>query len=167
MSEKIIVFPASFDPVTNGHMDLIDRISRSLDFDQLIVAIGVNPTKGTRFTLEERIEMLTEVIKPYPYATVDQYSGLTAQYAASLGASAIVRGLRVFSDFEYEFQMARMHRKLAPSVETIFMMADLKYAHLSSTLGSEGMEMSNPKVTDEFLLEMVPPITIQFLKKKF
>ena len=126
MSEKIIVFPASFDPVTNGHMDLIDRISRSLDFDQLIVAIGVNPTKGTRFTLEERIEMLTEVIKPYPYATVDQYSGLTAQYAASLGASAIVRGLRVFSDFEYEFQMARMNRKLAPSVETIFMMADLK-----------------------------------------
>ena len=167
MSEKIIVFPASFDPVTNGHMDLIDRISRSLDFDQLIVAIGVNPTKGTRFTLEERIEMLTEVIKPYPYATVDQYSGLTAQYAASLGASAIVRGLRVFSDFEYEFQMARMNRKLAPSVETIFMMADLKYAHLSSTLVSEVMEMSNPKVTDEFLLEMVPPITIKFLKKKF
>ena len=167
MSEKIIVFPASFDPVTNGHMDLIDRISRSLDFDQLIVAIGVNPTKGTRFTLEERIEMLTEVIKPYPYATVDQYSGLTAQYAASLGASAIVRGLRVFSDFEYEFQMARMNRKLAPSVEKIFMMADLKYAHLSSTLVSEVMEMSNPKVTDEFPLEMVPPITIQFLKKKF
>ena len=167
MSEKIIVFPASFDPVTNGHMDLIDRISRSLDFDQLIVAIGVNPTKGTRFTLEERIEMLTEVIKPYPYATVDQYSGLTAQYAASLGASAIVRGCRGFSDFEYEFQMARMNRKLAPSVETIFMMADLKYAHLSSTLVSEVMEMSNPKVTDEFLLEMVPPITIQFLKKKF
>ena len=167
MSEKIIVFPASFDPVTNGHMDLIDRISRSLDFGQLIVAIGVNPTKGTRFTLEERIEMLSEVIKPYPHATVDQYSGLTAQYAASLGASAIVRGLRVFSDFEYEFQMARMNRKLAPSVETIFMMADLKYAHLSSTLVSEVMEMSNPKVTDEFLLEMVPPITIQFLKNKF
>ena len=167
MSEKIIVFPASFDPVTNGHMDLIDRISRSLDFGQLIVAIGVNPTKGASFTLEERIEMLSEVIKPYPHATVDQYSGLTAQYAASLGASAIVRGLRVFSDFEYEFQMARMNRKLAPSVETIFMMADLKYAHLSSTLVSEVMEMSNPKVTDEFLLEMVPPITIQFLKKKF
>ena len=167
MSEKIVIFPASFDPVTNGHIDLIDRISRLSSFDKLIVAIGVNPAKSTRFTLEERIEMLSEVIKPYPHAAVDQYSGLTAQYAASLGASTIVRGLRVFSDFEYEFQMARMNRQLAPLVETIFMMSDLKYAHLSSTLVSEVMEMSDPKVKDEFLLTMVPSIAIQFLKKKF
>ncbi len=167
MSEKIVIFPASFDPVTNGHIDLIDRISHLSSFDKLIVAIGVNPAKSTRFTLEERIEMLSEVIKPYPHAVVDQYSGLTAQYAASLGASTIVRGLRVFSDFEYEFQMARMNRQLAPLVETIFMMSDLKYAHLSSTLVSEVMEMSDPKVKDDFLLTMVPPIAVQFLKKKF
>ena len=167
MSKRIAIFPASFDPITNGHVDLIERASKLSLFDELVVAIGVNPTKPPRFTLEERIEMVKAVIQPYPYATVEWYEGLTALYAQERGASVILRGLRESSDFEYEFQMARMNRQIAPQIDTLFMMADIKYAHLSSTLAVQVAQMGGAKVSDEKLLEMVPPVVVKMLRTKF
>ena len=167
MPKKIAVYPGSFDPLTNGHVDLIDRVSALAVFDELTVLIGINPIKKTRFTLAERIEMLETVIQPYPYVTIDQYSGLTAQYAQERGASAIIRGLRAFSDFENEFQMSLMNRQIAPQVDTLFMMANTKYAHLSSTLVMQVVQMGGMQVSNEKLLEMVPPIVVDMIGKKY
>lgn len=167
MSKKIAIFPASFDPVTNGHADLIDRICNLDVFDELVVAIGVNPAKPARFTLEERIEMLEIVIGPYPQATIDGYTGLTVHYAQRRGACAIVRGLREVSDFEWEFKMARMNQQIAPDIDTLFMMANTQYAHISSTLVMEVVQMAQGKLNEEKLKEMVPEIVVEFIKKKF
>ena len=128
-------------------MDLIDRVCALSIFDELTVLIGINPIKKTRFTLAERIEMWEAVIQPYPCVTIDQYSGLTAQYAQERGASAIIRGLRAFSDFENEFQMSLMNRQIAPEVDTLFMMANIKYAHLSSTLVMQVAQMGGMQVS--------------------
>ena len=167
MPKKIAIFPASFDPVTNGHVDLIDRICNLGVFDELIVAIGVNPAKPARFTLEERIEMLEVVIGPYPQATIDGYTGLTVHYAQKRGACAIVRGLREVSDFEWEFKMARMNQQIAPDIDTLFMMANTQYAYISSTLVMEVVQMAQRKLNEEKLGEMVPEIVVEFIKKKF
>ena len=167
MPKRIAVYPGSFDPLTNGHVDLIDRVSALAIFDELTVLIGINPIKKTRFTLAERIEMLEAVIQPYPGVTIDQYSGLTAQYAQERGASAIIRGLRAFSDFENEFQMSLMNRQIAPQVDTLFMMANTKYAHLSSTLVMQVVQMGGMQVSNEKLLEMVPPVVVEMLGKKY
>ena len=167
MSKKIAIFPASFDPVTNGHADLIDRICNLDVFDELVVAIGVNPAKPARFTLEERIQMLEIVIGPYPQATIDGYTGLTVHYAQRRGACAIVRGLREVSDFEWEFKMARMNQQIAPDIDTLFMMANTQYAHISSTLVMEVVQMAQRKLNAEKLKEMVPEIVVEFIKKKF
>ena len=167
MPKKVAIFPASFDPVTNGHVDLIDRVSKLSIFDELVVAIGINPAKPARFTLEERVEMLEAVIAPYPNVAIDRYSGLTAQYAQERGACAIIRGLREVSDFEYEFQLARMNHLIAPQVDTLFMMASTEYAYLSSTLVAEIAQMGGAKVSDEKLLEMVPPVVVKLLRRKF
>ena len=167
MSKKIAIFPASFDPVTNGHADLIDRICNLDVFDELVVAIGVNPAKPARFTLEERIQMLEIVIGPYPQATIDGYTGLTVHYAQRRGACAIVRGLREVSDFEWEFKMARMNQQIAPDIDTLFMMANTQYAHISSTLVMEVVQMAQRKLNEEKLKEMVPEIVVEFIKKKF
>ncbi len=167
MPKKIAIFPASFDPVTNGHADLIDRICNLDVFDELVVAIGVNPAKPARFTLEERIEMLEIVIGPYPQATIDGYTGLTVHYAQRRGACAIVRGLREVSDFEWEFKMARMNQQIAPDIDTLFMMANTQYAHISSTLVMEVVQMAQRKLNEEKLKEMVPEIVVEFIKKKF
>ena len=167
MSKKIAIFPASFDPVTNGHVDLINRICNLDIFDELVVAIGVNPAKPARFTLEERTEMLEIVLGPYPQATIDDYAGLTVDYAQKRGACAIVRGLREVSDFEWEFKMARMNHQIAPDIDTLFMMANTKYAHISSTLVMEVVQMAQRKLSEEKLREMVPEIVVEFIKKKF
>lgn len=167
MSKNIAIFPASFDPVTNGHADLINRICSLGVFDRLIVAIGINPAKPARFTLEERIQMLEAVIQPYPQVKLDRYTGLTAHYAQTRGACAIIRGLREVSDFEWEFKMARMNQHIAPDIDTLFMMANTQYAHISSTLVMEVVEMGQGKVSEEKLLEMVPPIVVAFIKRKF
>ena len=167
MPKKIAIFPASFDPVTNGHADLIDRICNLGVFDELVVAIGVNPAKPARFTLEERTEMLETVIQPYPQATIDGYTGLTVHYAQARGACAIVRGLREISDFEWEFKMARMNQQIAPDIDTLFMMANTHYAHISSTLVMEVVQMAQQKLSEEKLREMVPEIVVEFIKKKF
>ena len=167
MPKKIAIFPASFDPVTNGHVDLIDRICNLDVFDELVVAIGVNPAKPARFTLEERTEMLEVVLGRYPQATIDDYAGLTVDYAQKRGACAIVRGLREVSDFEWEFKMARMNQQIAPDIDTLFMMANTQYAHISSTLVMEVVQMAQRKLSEEKLKEMVPEIVVEFIKKKF
>ena len=166
MSQKIAIFPASFDPVTNGHVDLIDRICNLGIFDELVVAIGVNPAKPARFTLEERTAMLEVVIEPYPQATIDGYTGLTVHYAQTRDACAIIRGLREISDFEWEFKMARMNQQIAPDIDTLFMMANTQYAHISSTLVMEVVQMAQQKVSEEKLREMVPEIVVEFIRKK-
>ena len=167
LPKKIAVYPGSFDPLTNGHVDLIERVSALAVFDELTVLIGINPIKKTRFTLAERIEMLEAVIQPYPCGTIDQYSGLTAQYAQERGAAAIIRGLRAFSDFENEFQMSLMNRQIAPEVDTLFMMANTKYAHLSSTLVMQVAQMGGMQVSHKKLLEMVPPVVAEMLGKTY
>ena len=111
--------------------------------------------------------MLEIVIGPYPQAKIDGYTGLTVHYAQRREACAIIRGLREISDFEWEFKMARMNQQIAPDIDTLFMMANTQYAHISSTLVMEVVEMAQRKVSEEKLREMVPEIVVEFIKKKF
>lgn len=167
MSKRIAIFPASFDPITLGHVDLIDRVCKLDIFDELILVIGVNPAKQERFTIDERIQMLEEVIRPYPKVTIDGDTGLMAIYAQARGACAIIRGFREISDFEWEFKMARMNQQIAPEIDTFFMVANKQYAHISSTLVMEVVEMGQGKLSEAKLLEMVPPVVVEFIKRKF
>lgn len=132
---KIAVYPGSFDPVTNGHVDIIDRASKA--FDCLIVAVLENPRKNPLFSVEERIQMLNTVMAKMPNVEVDYYQGLLIDYAVQKNALVIVKGLRAVSDFEYEFQMAMINHKLNPSIETMFMMTNSKYSYLSSSIVKE------------------------------
>jgi pantetheine-phosphate adenylyltransferase len=128
----IALYPGSFDPITNGHLDLIERGARLCD--RLIVAILRNEDKEPLFTVEERIEMLREVVHPYPSVQVDSFNGLLVEYAQEKGACVIVRGIRAISDYEYELQMALMNRRLCPAIETVFLMAKEEYSFISSRL---------------------------------
>jgi len=133
--ERIAVYPGTFDPITNGHLDIIERGSRL--FDRVIVAILGNPEKTPLFSVEERVDLIKESLHALPNVTVSTFSGLLVDYARSQNARVIVRGLRAVSDFEYEFQMALMNRRLDPGVETIFMMPAEAYSYLSSRLVKE------------------------------
>ena len=139
MSERpggaLAIYPGSFDPITNGHLDLISRAARL--FDRLIVAILRNESKQPLFSVEERMEMLREVVRGYPNVEVDSFHGLLVDYAAAKGATVIIRGIRAISDYEYELQMALMNRRLAPSIETVFLMAGEAYSFISSRLVTE------------------------------
>lgn len=135
MSERVAVYPGSFDPLTNGHVDIILRGARL--FDRIIVAMLVNPEKSPLFSVEERVEAAREVFKIYPNVEIDTFDGLLVDYARRKHASVIVRGLRAVSDFEYELQMALMNRRLNPDVETVFMMPAEPYTYLSSRLVKE------------------------------
>jgi len=129
------VYPGSFDPVTNGHVDIIDRASKV--FDQLIVAVLENPRKTPLFSIEERVKMLNRIIDRYPNVEVDYYRGLLIEYSRKRGAKIIIKGLRAISDFEFEFQMALVNRKLDCDVETLFMMTNNKYSYISSSIVKE------------------------------
>jgi pantetheine-phosphate adenylyltransferase len=132
---KRAVYPGSFDPVTNGHLDIIERAS--LLFDELIVAVAYNDEKNPLFTSSQRIELLGEVVGHLPNVKVAEFEGLLIDFAREQGATAIVRGLRAISDFEFEFQMALMNRKLNPELETVFMMPKEEYTYLSSRIVKE------------------------------
>ncbi|SNR90573.1 Phosphopantetheine adenylyltransferase [Anaerovirgula multivorans] len=132
---KIGIYPGSFDPITNGHLDIIERASKLCD--KVIVAVLQNPSKNPLFTLEERVYLIEEAVKPFKNITVDCFSGLLIDYAKKNDAKVIIKGLRAVSDFEYEFQMALMNRKLAPDVETIFLMTSSENSYLSSSLVKE------------------------------
>ena len=129
---SIAICPGSYDPVTLGHLDIITRTSRI--FDHVIVAVMINPNKKTSFTVEERIDLLRRATEGIPGVEVVGFSGLLADYAHRRGATAIVKGLRAVTDFEYEFQMALTNKKLAPDVETLFMTTRSEYMYLSSSM---------------------------------
>jgi pantetheine-phosphate adenylyltransferase len=131
----LAVYPGSFDPLTNGHVDIIERGARL--FDRIIVAILVNAEKSPLFSMAERVEISRAVFKNHPNVEVDTFDGLLVDYVARRQANVIVRGLRAVSDFEYEFQMALMNRELAPTIETVFMMPAVKYSYISSRLIKE------------------------------
>lgn len=132
---KLAVYPGSFDPVTNGHLDIIERAAQL--FDHLIVAVFVNKGKKPLFTIEERVNILKDVLTPYNNVSVDCFEGLTVNYMVRKNAQAIIRGLRAVSDFENEFQMALTNKKLCPDTETVFLMSKAEWAFLSSSMVKE------------------------------
>jgi pantetheine-phosphate adenylyltransferase len=153
------VYPGSFDPVTNGHLDVIERAAKL--FDRIIVSVSKNASKSPLFTVQEREEMLREVLNPYNNVLVDSFDGLTVNFARKKGAVAIIRGLRAISDFENEFMMALTNKKLAPSVETIFLMTKADYSFFSSS-GVKEVVMFGGCVEG-----LVPPLVEERLTKKF
>ena len=132
MKRKIAIVPGSFDPITYGHIDIIKRSSEL--FDEIIVAILVNPDKKYLFSLDERVEMIEETIKDIPNIRVDAFSGLLVNYAKKVGSSVIVSGLRAVSDFEYEMQLTFMNKALDEGIETFYMMANKQYSFISSSI---------------------------------
>ncbi len=155
------IYPGSFDPITNGHLDLIERGSRL--FDQLVVAVLTNIEKEPLFGVDERVEMLLDVTRKMKNVEVDTFSGLLVDYAKQKKADAILRGIRAFSDYEYELQMALMNRKLEPKVETVFLMPAESYTYVSSRLVKEIFRHGGsvkglvPPVVEERLQEKVFP----------
>ena len=135
MSEVIALYPGSFDPLTNGHVDIIQRGSHF--FQRIVIAVATNMDKAPLFTVPERVSIAREVFREWPNVEVDTFDGLLVEYARRKRASVIVRGLRAVSDFEYELQMALMNRRLNPDVETIFMMPAEPYTYVSSRLVKE------------------------------
>jgi pantetheine-phosphate adenylyltransferase len=142
MKPILAIYPGSFDPVTNGHLDLIERGTKI--FDRLIVAVLSNLEKDPLFTVEERVEMLRQVTRAWPGVEVDIFDGLLVEYARHRQAQVILRGIRAISDYEYELQMALMNRKLEPTIETVFMMPAEQYSYLSSRLVKEIARLGAP-----------------------
>jgi len=159
-SRGIAVYPASLDPIHYGHIDVAIRASKF--FDEIIVAIYSTPkSKNVLFTVDERVTLAEEVFKDHPSIKVAQYSVLTVNYAQSVGAIALIRGLRVFGDFEFEFRMGLANKKLAPDLETIAILSDEKYIHISSSTVREIAELGGD------VSSMVPPSIAVALEKKF
>ena len=131
----IAIYPGSFDPITNGHLDLVQRGARM--FDTLVVSILRNDSKLPLFSVEERVDMLREVVHPYSNVEVDSFDGLLVDHAASRSATVLLRGIRAISDYEYELQMALMNRRLRPEIETVFLMANEAFSFISSRLVKE------------------------------
>ena len=152
------IYPGSFDPVTNGHLDLIDRGTKI--FDHLIVAVLRNPEKDPLFSLPERVEMLREVTRPWANVEVDVFDGLLVDYVRRRKATVILRGIRAISDYEYELQMALMNRKLEPQIETVFMMPAETYSYLSSRLVREIALLGGS------IQGLVPPVVEHRLRTK-
>ena len=153
------VYPGSFDPVTNGHLDVIERAARL--YDEVLVAIAHNETKAGLFTFDERFALLKESVQHHPNVYITQFEGLLVNYAREVNAKVVIRGLRAVSDFEYEFQMALMNRKLDGDVETMFLMPKEEYTYLSSRLVKEIARLGGS--IDTF----VPDCIARALRKKF
>lgn len=133
--QNTVIYPGTFDPITNGHVDLVERASRL--FSKVIVAIAANPDKSPFFPLEERVSLAKTVLARYKNVEVHGFDTLLAQFADSVGARVILRGLRAVSDFEFEFQLANMNRRIAPDIETLFLTPSEQYSYISSTLVKE------------------------------
>lgn len=159
MPLKVAVYPGSFDPVTYGHLDIIDRALQI--FDSVVVAVAKNSEKNSLFSIPERLALLTEILKDRPNATVDTFDGLLVDFVQRRGATVIIRGLRAVSDFEFEFQLAQMNRSITKQVETLFMMTSVPYSYLSSSIVKEVSSLNGP------VDKLVPPLVKAALDKKF
>src|ERR671913_1055776 len=155
---RLAIFPGSFDPLTNGHVDIVLRSTQL--FERVLIAVLGNPDKNPLFTDDERIEMIRDVFREYPNVEVDTFEGLLVEYARRRRASAIVRGIRAVSDFEYEFQMALMNRHLEPTLETVFMMPAEQYTYLSSRLIKEVFSLGGD------VRGLVPSAVEDWMRKK-
>ena len=156
--DVVAIYPGSFDPLTNGHVDIIQRGSRV--FDRIVVAILLNLEKAPLFSVAERVDLATQVFAAYPNVEVDTFEGLLVEYARRKRANVIVRGLRAVSDFEYEMQMALMNRHLAPDVETVFMMPAEPYTYVSSRLVKEVVALGGS------VADLVPTVIEARLREK-
>ncbi len=156
---KKVIYPGTFDPVTNGHLDIIQRAVEL--FDEVVVTLAINPSKTPLFTAEERLNLLKESLKDFKNVSVDSFDGLVVDYAKKVGATGIIRGLRAISDFEYEFQMALMNRKLSGNISTIFLMPHEKYTYLNSTI------IRNLASLKSDVGDFVPQCVVEALRKKF
>ena len=155
---RLAIFPGSFDPLTNGHVDIVLRSTQL--FERVLIAVLVNPDKQPLFTAAERVEIIRGVFREYPNVEVDTFEGLLVEYARRRRASALVRGLRAVSDFEYEFQMALMNRHLEPTLETVFMMPAEQYTYLSSRLIKEVFSLGGD------VSGLVPSVVEEWMRKK-
>ncbi len=156
---KLAIYPGSFDPITNGHINIIER--SLLIFDKLVVAVAINASKNALFTLEERVAMIKEATRNNPNVIIDSFEGLLADYVAEKEINVIVRGLRALSDFEYEFQMTFMNRKLNRHVETIFMMTGLRWFYVNSRIIKE------VAVAGGSVKGLVPDVVCERLREKY
>lgn len=159
MPLKIAVYPGSFDPVTYGHLDIIDRALKV--FDGVIVAVAKNSEKNSLFSVQERLALLSEILQDRPKAKVGTFDGLLVDYVRHCGATVIIRGLRAVSDFEFEFQLAQMNRTITRDVETLFMMTSVPYSYLSSSIVKEVSSLNGP------VDKLVPPLVKTALDAKF
>ena len=157
--ERIAIYPGTFDPITNGHIDIIARAGDL--FDKLIVTVALNTSKKPLFSMEERVDLIRKVSEPYPYAVADTFTGLLVDYARSVEATALIRGLRAISDFEYEFQMALVNRRLADELVTVFLMPHEKYTYINSTIVREVARFGGD------VSKFVPTVVEDALKNKF
>jgi pantetheine-phosphate adenylyltransferase len=155
---SVAIYPGSFDPITNGHLDLISRGSKLVD--RLIVAILLNNAKQSLFSVAERMEMLEEVVRPYRNVEITSFEGLLVDYAAARGANLILRGIRALSDYEYELRMALMNRRLNPSVETVFLLASEAHSFISSHLVKEVASLGGN------VAGLVPPAVEERMKRR-
>ena len=159
MNAKTAIYPGTFDPITNGHLSILTRALKI--FDKLIIAILNNPQKAPLFSLDERISMIKQVLKDKPNIEIDSFDGLLVDYVVQKGSNVIIRGLRALSDFEYEFQLALMNRKLNRDVQSIFLMTDYKWFYTSSTIIKEAASLGGD------ISGLVPPIICEKLKEKY
>ena len=160
MSDKTAVYPGSFDPFTNGHLDVVERALGI--FDHLIVAVAANPDKRQPlFTVDERVRLIKDALKGHDRVEVATYTGLTVEYARSRGATTLVKGLRAYSDFDAELQQALMNRKLAPDIHTVFLMSSFAHIYVSSSILKD-IASYGGKVSD-----LVPAAVAKALKEKF
>jgi len=159
MSARIAIYPGTFDPITNGHLSIVKRALKI--FDKLIIAILINPHKVSLFSREERIGMIQEALKRESNVEVESFDGMLVDYAVKKKASVILRGLRALSDFEYEFQMALMNRKLNRDVQSLFLMTDYKWFYISSTIIKEAASLGGD------ISGLVPHNVCRMLKEKY
>jgi pantetheine-phosphate adenylyltransferase len=156
---RLAIYPGTFDPITNGHLDIVERAAQL--FDRVTVAVATNSAKTPLFSTAERVDLIRQVVAPFANVGVESFSGLLVEYAAARGALALVRGLRAISDFEYEFQMALVNRKLSNGIATVFLMSHEKYTYLNSSIVKEVARFGG--AVDSF----VPPLVHERLRQKF
>ncbi|HYA01087.1 MAG TPA: pantetheine-phosphate adenylyltransferase [Candidatus Binatia bacterium] len=160
MTQRVALYPGSFDPITTGHLDILERAATI--FDRVVVSVLRHPEKEPLFSVEERLELIRDATREMPgLIDVDSFDGLTVVHATNVGATAIVRGLRAVSDFESEFQMALMNRRLNPGIDTVFLMTSAANVFMSSSVVKEISELGGD------VEEFVPPATAQALRRRF